>query len=378
MLVPDDRDELRRYSDSVPYFGQAVSALLEGLEQFRECEIHIICAVQKRLCSPGKLANNIYYHSVIVPKWGWMRGAYIGCVRAIRVKLREMKPDIVHGQGTERYCAMSAVFSGYPNVLTIHGNMRQLARVSKALPFSFPWLAARLERVALPRTCGVFCNSRHTQSLVQGLAPKTWLVPNALRESFFSPPTAIQPSQSPILLNIGVVSPNKSQIEILAMAERLHKRGASFELQFVGALNESDPYGKAFRERIDQAEKAGYARFLGQKTASELIALMDSASALIHAPVEEAFGLVAAEALARNLKFFGANVGGLVDIATGAEEAECFEPGDWKSLEEAVFDWIKSGHPKPTQAARQMRVRYHPDLIARRHVEIYRDVLEMA
>jgi len=376
-LVPDDRDEFRRYADAEPYFGPAPSALLEGLAKMPECEVHIVCAIQKALRSPAKLADNIYYHSVLVRKWGWMRGAYLGCILALRNKLREIKPDLVHGQGTERYCALAAVFSGYPNVLTLHGNMRQLARMGRARPFSFPWLAARLERLVLPRSCGVFCNSQHTRRLVSGLAARTWLVPNALRGIFFSAPATNRPSLPPVLLNIGVISPNKSQNEVLDMAARLRQRQAAFELHFIGNLDEGLAYGRRFRARINQAEKEGYARYLGQKSEGEMIELMDSASGLIHTPAEEAFGLVVGEGLARNLKFFGARVGGVADIAAGSEGAELFAPGDGPALEEAIFQWLCAGHPKPKEAARQMRERYDPGLIARRHLEIYREVLQL-
>ena len=340
-----------------------------------ECEVHIVCCLQEPLPGPPKLAENIYYHSVMVPRWGWMRGAYLGCVLAARRKLREIKPDLVHGQGTERYCALAAVFSGFPNVLTIHGNMRRLAEISRARPFSFGWLAARLERFALPRSRGVFCNSHHTQRLVSGLAATTWLVPNAVRGSFLSVPAATRPSLPPVLLNIGLIGPNKSQNKVLELAARLHERQAAFEVHFVGRLDEDVPYGRRFRERVMQAEKEGYARYLGEKSQVELIELVNSASGLIHAPSEEAFGLVVAEGLARNLKFFGARVGGLTDIAAGTEGAELFEMGDAAGLEEAVFRWLCAGHPKPTQAARQMRQRYHPEMVARRHLEIYRQVI---
>lgn len=284
-------------------------------------------------------------------------------------------PDVVHGQGTERYCALAAVFSGFPNVLTIHGNMRQLAKISRARPFSFDWIAAHLEQFALPRTKGVLCNSDHTQRLVKALAAATWLVPNAVRGSFFRTPNVLQPSLPPILLNIGVIGPNKSQIEILEVAARLRQRHGSFKLHFIGKLDESVAYVRGFKERIKEAEKEDYALYLGQKSEGEIIELMDSASGLIHAPAEEAFGLVVAEGLARNLKFFGTKVGGVVDIAAGTEGAELFKHGDLAGLEEAVFQWLSVGCPKPTQAARQMRERYHPEVVARRHMGIYREVL---
>ena len=52
--------------------------------------------------------------------------------------------------------------------------------------------------------------------------------------------------------------------------------------------------------------------------------------------MEEAFGLVVAEALARNLKFFGTRVGGLPEITDGVEGAELFALNDEQSLVSAI------------------------------------------
>jgi glycosyltransferase involved in cell wall biosynthesis len=105
-----------------------------------------------------------------------------------------------------------------------------------------------------------------------------------------------------------------------------------------------------------------------------LITCFDHAAAVVHFPSEEAFGLVVAEALARGLKFFGSRLGGILDIAEGTPGAELFEGGDWNGLQAAIGRWIKQGFPRPGPAS-VIRERYHPQVIARRHVEIYREVL---
>jgi glycosyltransferase involved in cell wall biosynthesis len=375
IVVPDNRDESRRYADPRPHFGTALTALLDGLAALPECEVHVVCCVQHPVAVPEKIGPNIFYHTEIVPKWGWLRGGYLGCIRAIRRQLQNIQPDIVHGQGTERYCAISAVLSGFPNVLTIHGNMRAIAALYQARVGSFHWLAARLESFALRRTAGVFCNSAYTESCVTPCTKKIWRVPNALRPAFFDRPKTMPASGPPILLNIGSMLPYKQQIKILEVARNLHGRGLKFELQFIGDRATHTAYGARFVQQLTEAERAGFARHLGMLDASQLIAAMDAASALIHAPTEEAFGLVVAEALARNLKFFGAATGGVVDIASGVDGAELFAPQDWAALEEAIARWIAAGCPRPNGAAVVIRQRYHPKIIARRHLEVYREVL---
>ncbi len=375
LLTTDNREHDKDYSAMVPRFGTAPAALLQGFEQLPEVEVHVISCLQQPVKSPEKIASNIFYHALRVPKYGWMRTLYAGCVRATRKKLRELGPDLVHGQGTERDCALAATRSGFPNVLTIHGNMKAIAEIYHTGFGSFHWLAAKLETAALKRTAGVFCNSAYTESLVSPRAKKTWRVPNALRQEFFEPSAASPPATLPALLNVGVVEPRKQQVELLALARRLHERGLKFELQFAGLNTPGTDYGRLFRQRLAEAEMAGYARHLGLLSATELRAAMDAAAALVHFPTEEAFGLVVAEGLARNRKFFGAHTGGVSEIAREVDGAELFPATDFTALQTAIKRWLETGCPQPTRAAIEMRQRYHPVVIARRHLEIYREVL---
>ena len=116
---------------------------------------------------------------------GMVTHRYLGCVTAVKQKLREIKPHIVHAQGTERDCAISGVFFPGPKILTIHGNCRAIAQLRRSKPFSYWWLQARLERLCLPRFDGVVCISKYTQNWVSGLAKRTWLLPNAVESNFF-------------------------------------------------------------------------------------------------------------------------------------------------------------------------------------------------
>ncbi len=372
-ITTDNREHYGDHANPRPYFGTAPTALLQGFAGMPDVEVHVISCLQQRAASPEKIAPNIFFHSLLVPKLGWMRTLYAGCARAVRAKLRKLQPDIVHGQGTERECAISAARSGFPNVVTIHGNMKAIAQLYGAKLGSFHWLAEKLENAALRKTAGVFCNSAYTENLVAPRTKKIWRVPNALRSEFFAPLTPRPANRVPVILNIGVVEPRKQQVEILEAARRLHARGLKFELQFVGLIPKTD-YGQKFAAALAGAASAGFAKHVGLLTTSQMVPAMDAADALIHFPTEEAFGLVTAEALARNLKFFGAATGGGVEIASGAEGAELFPATDFAGLEKAITRWLAAGAARPQNAA-AMRTRYHPEVIARRHLEIYREVL---
>lgn len=377
-VTTDNREEHKNYGARWPVFGMAPDAVLAGLASIKDLEVHVISCVQRPVEAPSKLAENIFYHALHVPKMGWMRTGYSGCICAARRLIASLQPDIVHGQGTERECGLIAAFSGRPNVITIHGNMARIARMQGAPPLSFHWFAARLEDFTLPRTDGVLCNSKHTERIVERRARKTWRVPNSLRPPFFANvPERTERSDPPRLLNVGVISPLKQQVKILEMAGALHAAGRRFEISFVGALDATTVYGAEFKRMLSEAQNVGYARYLGSLDLPTLIDTFDRSDALIHFPYEESFGLVVAEALARNLPVFGADVGGIPDIMSGVENARLIPGGDWRALGEAVGSWLNADAPsgRVTTAAAEIARRYSPQRVALMHLEIYRRLL---
>jgi len=374
-LTSDNRQLYQRFDSNLPEFGAAPEALLQGFASLPNVEIHVISCLREAVESPAKLADNIHYHSLLVPKMGWISTGYQGCIRAVRSLIRKISPDIVHGQGTEKECAMSAVYSCYPNVVTIHGNIEELNRMGETFHDAplYGFLASRLETHSLRRTAGVFCNSVYTESLVSPRSKRTWRVPNAIRASFFQPANIGPKQQIPTLINVGSICPRKRQLELLRMIGEIVKSGRQIQVVFAGSLSEYSKYGAAFTEELHKAEAAGYASFVGFLDMPELILLMDSTHAFVHFPSEEAFGLVVAESMARGLKFFGANLGGIIDIATGIDGAELHDNFD--SLKEGITRWLDAGAPSPANAAAEIAARYHPKGIAARHVEIYDELL---
>jgi glycosyltransferase involved in cell wall biosynthesis len=375
LLLMDLRENYRSYAETMPRFPGGSASLLDGFACLPEVELHVISCLQRPVPSPEKLADNIWFHPLLVPKIGWLRTGYQGCIRAVRRRLREIQPDIVQGDGTERECAISAVFSGFPNVVAMQGNMAELARLNRPRIGSYAWLTARLENFILPRTLGVFCNSSYTEKLVKPRAKRTWLMPHPLRQTFLDPPPDPGP-RACVLLNVGTITPRKRQLELLDVAEALHRQGLKFEFRFIGFTHpDGAGYTEAFQRRIQPMAAAGYARYGGAPDENELLQWYDGASAMVHFPTEDAAPMVVLEGLGRELKFFGARVGGIVDTAGPLPGAELFAPDDWSGLTAAIARWIVQGHPRPIGNAALIRERYHPLALAKRHVEIYREVI---
>ena len=325
-LTTDNRSHLQQFHLTTPQFGPAPEALFSGFAAFPdEVEVHIISCTRQPVQSPEKLADNIWFHSLPVPKIGWMRTGYQGCIRATRRRLKQIQPDLVHGQGSEGDAAICAALSGYPNVITLLGIMSEMVPLLRARPGSYYWIASLLESWSLRRTLGVLANSRFTREKVRARTRQTWLVANAVRETFFKTPLPSTRPAKCILLNAGTVCSYKRQNELLEVAEQLHAEGVPFELHFLGSATRANAYGAKFFARL---ENRPYLFHHGHKSTDEFIRELDSAAALVHVSAIESFGLVVAEALARNLKFIGFNTAGVADIVAKVEGAESFADGD--------------------------------------------------
>ncbi len=373
-LATDNRQHYRDFAQPQPSFGTAPEALLQGFALLPEAEVHVISCLRKPVASPPKLASNIFYHSLLVPKVGWMTTAYQGCIRAARKKVKEIEPAIAHGQGTEIDCALNAVFSGIPNVLTIHGNMRLIAKVNQVKPFSFIWLAAKLEAMTLPRTQGVVCITNYTQEAVSDLARKTWVVPNAVDQSFFEIDARPNPESSPKILCVGHICLRKNQNAFIKALDSLAKE-RKFEVIFLGQSNPGRAYDDEFFALIQNRPWCTYA---GLAKREDLKNHFRAASLLALPSLEDNCPMVVLEAMAAKVPVVAAKVGGVPDLVTEGETGLFCDPLDLISMRQAVEKMLRDDIAAKGIAERAKRVakqRFHPKVIAARHLEIYHEVL---
>jgi glycosyltransferase involved in cell wall biosynthesis len=370
-LTTDNREHHRRYEMTDPYFGTAPEALLQGFSTTPEVEVHVVSCTQRPMKSPAKLADNIWFHSLVVPKIGWLRTGYQGCIRATRKFLRELRPDIVHGQGTERDSAISAVFSGFPNVITIHGNMRLIAKINGAWPFSFAWLAARLEAFTIPRSDGVVCITHYTQNAVKGVARKKWVVPNAVDASFFEVERKRDPI--PLLLCVGTICRRKNQNAFIQALDPL-AQVREFQLLFLGNGADGDPYVTEFRRLVRARKWCQFEGFTGR----EALRTWFSRAHLLALPsLEDNCPMSVIEAAAAAVPVVAANVGGVPDLIEDGVTGLLCDPANASSMAGCVERILSSDDlaAKISRAARERgRQRFHPGLVAEQHIEIYREL----
>jgi len=413
ILTSDKRDHDRNYSAPHVYFGTAPEGLLQGFAglwesrkpetgdresrgdsfqgsgpnpQLSKFEIHVVSCTQQPMRSPEKLAENIWFHSLHVPKWGWLKTGYLGCILAVRKKLREIQPDIVHAQGTERDCAISAIFSPYPKLLTIHGNLRLIRRTVGFRPFSALWFQSFIEGLVVPRFDGIVCITSYTRQAVQHEAKKTWVVPNAVDPTFLELGEAREQEKGksgdrgsaempplPVILVVATIEARKNQNALILALDSL-AAAHSFKLRFFGHCGDHE-YALAFRRLLETRPWCEYGGMIGRDRLREQFL---GATLLVLPTHEDNCPMVVLEAMAAGLPIVASNVGGIPDLIEDGVNGLMVDPERPETMGLAVEKILRD----PALADRlakngisEASRRFHPRVIARKHLEIYRETL---
>lgn len=373
ILTTDNRNQLRDRGPQLPYFGTAPTGLLDGFKSIDNIEVHVISCTSEKMTAPEKLAENIYFHQPLVPKVGWGRSLFLGCAIATRKRINEIQPDIVHGQGTERDCAMAAVLSGFPNVLTIHGNMRVHASRPEQKGSLYYKIAAALESFCLRQTDGVIAISNYTLDLVRGISSRNWLLPNAVDANFFD--ITLRPPAVPRILFVGSLDPRKNPLGLLkACAEPLQQGKCTLAL--AGLFHTHSDYGKEVLALAQSLPGISFLGFLDRKT---LAAEFGASSLLVLPTFEDNCPMVVLEAMAAGLPVAASRVGGVPDLVKHERTGILFDPDSLKSTQSAILRFIDSPELRESfgTAGRKYAIeKFHPQVIAQNHLDIYRSVLQ--
>jgi glycosyltransferase involved in cell wall biosynthesis len=216
------------------------------------------------------------------------------------------------------------------------------------------------------------CITNYTRSAVGVLAPKTWVLPNAVDPGFFD----VMPAPDgppPVLVCIGAICLRKNQNAFIRALDPL-AAAKEFKLLFVGQPDDGE-YGAEFFELLRTRPWCGHVPFSDRDRVREFLR---TATAVALPTLEDNCPMVVLEAMAAGVPVLASEVGGVPDLiqpgVTGLfcnpQRPESFRAGVARLLDDPAF-----ARQLAAQARQRARERFHPEVIARGHLEIYREVL---
>jgi glycosyltransferase involved in cell wall biosynthesis len=382
-VIADERDAQGDWGRGGPYFGPAPDAIIQSLLELDSgLEFHAVCCVKRPVGPSLQLADAFWYHPVEV-HGGYRRSLFIESAFKVRNIIRSISPDLVLGQGTEEYQGLCAAFSGYPNCITVHGNMRAVARRLKYLPFPQMAITAVAESIALRKTDVVICNSSYTEKCVGRLNHSKVCIPNAVRASFFEiaerrqrlmphAPRSLH-FHVPVLLCIGDILPYKNQIGLINALDSLAQK-CRFRVIFAGRCGRQTAYERRFMAAVSSRS---WCRYAGYRPLENLLDDLTACDAVVHPTLEDSFGLAVAEAQAAGVPVAASRVGGIVDLIEHGSTGLLFDPFDPADIRARIEELLDSERVSKLaiQAREFAEAEYRPAVIARKHLDVYTGII---
>jgi glycosyltransferase involved in cell wall biosynthesis len=200
----------------------------------------------------------------------------------------------------------------------------------------------------------------------------TTLIPNAVRQEFFSYPLSHFDTDPKVLriVNIGSVYHLKQQCELVESLIRSPLAQYPVECVFLGGLDTTTQYGQRFIRLMNLNHSNLTLKHIDYLPVDRLIKLLDNSDCLVHVSKTESFCLAVAEALVRSKKVFAFNTGGIPFVSQGFPTATLIPNENWEELWLAVESWAKVNPPVPTPQD-STDYKYLPKAIAEQHLMSY-------
>jgi glycosyltransferase involved in cell wall biosynthesis len=249
------------------------------------------------------------------------------------------------------------------------------------------WFQTFLEGLVVPRFDGVICITNYTRRAIEHAVSRTWVVPNAVDPEFLSlgekrinmrlevkSQHIKSYDENPIILVVASIDSRKNQNAFIKSLDSL-VGVIPFEVRFFGKCGDDD-YGGEFQSLIKSRSWCYHGGMIGRE---ELRKEFGGATLLVLPTHEDNCPMVVLEAMAAGLPVMASNVGGVPDLIDGSStglfcdphEPESFRVGVRRVLEDREFT-----HRMASAAHEDAVKRFHPKIIAKKHLEIYQELLK--
>ena len=249
--------------------------------------------------------------------------------------LSEIKPEIVHGWGTEEVYSFAAVLSGYPNIISMQGILSHYV-LKSLMPLHSYWLAA-LEIFVLWKTDHITVESEWGRRILEERNPfaKINTIEYGVSNIFFN--TKWKPEKrKPIFIFVGTPIRRKGIQDLISAFK--DKSLQKSELWVVG---DGDGEWLKKQKRMSSINT----KWLGFKSQREVAQLMSKAWAIILPTRADNSPNVIKEARVIGLPVITTNKGGQAGYLNDRKDGYLIAPGNIEQIRNAIR-WVIKNYDK--------------------------------
>lgn len=288
--------------------------------------------------------------------------------------LREFKPDVVHGFGTESGYGLMAVLQDSPGIVSIQGIMEKLAPYMRSvlLPGSIGFLRF-LERWVLARAAGMVVENEFAANWARSHAPhqRIRVIPHAVNPEFLT----IQPDYSvQRLLCVGTLCPMKGVHTVLQAFANCRNKQA--RLCFVG----DGPLRLSLMQAARDLNVAERVEFAGQMDRAGVMNEMRKSRGLVLGSRMDTSPNAVTEAHAAGLPVLSTQTGGLPELVDQGQDGFLVPVDDTSAIARGMEMLLEDADQckRMGEAGRsKVRTLNEPSRIAQLHADFYREIVRV-
>lgn len=359
-----------------------VPAIIKCLTNNTNIELHVITYSNLVAGDQYTQQDGVHYHILKLPLMRYRLASWFHLDQwKFTRKLKEIKPDLVHGHGTESVYSYIALRSGFPTIITIQGVLSHISKVTSNSSFVDRWVTkvlVRREELTLREGRFFIANTRFAEQLVRKYNNKAsiHLIENPLHSAFYKNRNRDFASRNDILF-VGSISKPKGIEELICAFAYLHRVRPDIRLKLIGYGDPSYITGKVL-PLIEGLQLQQAVLLLGKKTSLEIVKELEIAMCLVLPSHAEQAPQVIAEAMAIGVPVIGSRVGGIPDMIEEGRTGLLCEPADEQDLKdklEVVIDDRELRVQMGTRARECAQIRHSRYRIAQCYMKVYGEVI---
>ena len=282
--------------------------------------------------------------------------------------------DVIHAQWTYEFALAAKSFVGrVPVFCSVRDWCPYLVTLAKGVKNRYYWRMSRamFEKVMAEKGMGFIANSEYTREQILGAYPENavTLIPNPILERFIITNREGYPS-SPVFVSISQSLSNvrKNYLALLKAFSLFLRERPDAKLVLIGSYPEEWRADMEARGLLENVELSG------SLSHDEVFAVLDKATCLVHPSLEETFGNILLEAMARRVVCIGGESSGAVPqvLGNGKYGLLC-DVKDPASIADAMRRSLESGISVGLvdAATEHLIDNYTETKVAERHIKLF-------
>lgn len=358
-----------------------IQVLSIELSKYEDVDLHLVTVSTVVPRSQIIKKGNITYHIIKVSLPGLSRSLQLAScyflfffpVFQMVCRLKAIKPDIVHGHGTEGPFSLAAVYSGFRNVISIQGIISEIVKVAPSMGYR---ITQYLERHTLRKAIAINAKTEFSISFANRINPhaQIYFIEASIRDSFWKNPI---PPPARNLFYVGSLIERKGIKEWLDAFGFLSKHFPNLTGYIIGSGTAN--YERMLKSLVNTRGLNGRIQFTGMLKSEKIIDLFSKGGVFcLPSHIENSPNTVM-EAMAAGLPVVATKVGNVGRMVENGKSGFLVEKQNVSSMINALATIFNNQnlHLQFGQRGREIASkRWMPEIIAQKHIQMYKDLID--